>query len=64
MIIDEGWSCFDNENLHNLDVILDHLGQRFDFILTISHLQIIRQHCDTQIGLVKDEGGYSVVRYG
>jgi DNA repair exonuclease SbcCD ATPase subunit len=64
MIIDEGWSCFDNENLHNLDVILDHLGQRFDFILTISHLQIIRQHCDTQIGLVKDDAGYSVVRYG
>jgi DNA repair exonuclease SbcCD ATPase subunit/predicted MPP superfamily phosphohydrolase len=64
MIIDEGWSCFDNENLHNLDVILDHLGQRFDFILTISHLTTIRQHCDTQIGLVKDDAGYSVVRYG
>jgi DNA repair exonuclease SbcCD ATPase subunit len=64
MIIDEGWSCFDNENLHNLDVILDHLGQRFDFILTISHLQIIRQHCDTQIGLTKDDDGFSVVKFG
>jgi hypothetical protein len=64
MIIDEGWSCFDNENLHNLDVILDHLGQRFDFILTISHLQIIRQHCDKQINLIKDNDGFSIVRFG
>ena len=64
MIIDEGWSCFDNENLHNLDVILDHLSQRFDFILTISHLQIIRQHCDIQIGLNKNSEGFSEVRFG
>lgn len=63
MIIDEGWSCFDNENLHNLDVILDHLGQRFDFILTISHLQIIRQHCDIHISLNKDDKGFSMVNF-
>ena len=64
MAIDEGWSCFDNENIGNLQVILDHLSQKFDFILTISHLQVIRQHCDMQIGLVKDQRGYSNVHYG
>ena len=64
MAIDEGWSCFDNENINNMQVILDHLGQKFDFILTISHLQIIRQHCDIQIGLRKDEHGFSMVNYG
>jgi len=64
MIIDEGWSCFDTENLNNMDVILDHLKQRFDYILTISHLQTIRQHCDYQIGLVKDENGFSKVNFG
>jgi hypothetical protein len=47
-----------------MDVILTQLKQRFDFILTISHLQIIRQHCDIQIGLVKDDNGFSQVRYG
>jgi DNA repair exonuclease SbcCD ATPase subunit len=64
MIIDEGWSCFDTENLNNMDVILDHLKQRFDYILTISHLQTIRQHCDYQIGLVKDDNGFSKVNFG
>lgn len=64
MAIDEGWSCFDNENIGNLQVILDHLSQKFDFILTISHLQVIRQHCDMQIGLVKDDNGFSNVHFG
>jgi hypothetical protein len=64
MIIDEGWSCFDSENLNNMDIILDHLKQKFDFILTISHLQLIRQHCDIQIGLTKDNDGFSQVKFG
>ena len=61
--IDEGWSCFDNENIANMDVILGHLGQKFDFILTISHLQVIRQHCDIQITLRRNDDGFSVVNY-
>jgi DNA repair exonuclease SbcCD ATPase subunit len=64
MAIDEGWGCFDNENIANMDVILDYLGQRFDFLLTISHLQVIRQHCDIQITLRKDAEGFSCVTYG
>lgn len=61
--IDEGWSCFDNENIANMDVILGHLGQKFDFILTISHLQVIRQHCDIQITLKRSDDGFSLVNY-
>lgn len=61
--IDEGWSCFDNENIANMDVILGHLGQKFDFILTISHLQVIRQHCDIQITLRRTDAGFSLVNY-
>jgi len=64
MAIDEGWSCFDNENIGNIGVILDHLKMKFDFILTISHMQLIRQNCDTQISLEKDEKGFSCVKYG
>lgn len=61
--IDEGWSCFDNENIANMELILGHLGQKFDFILTISHLQVIRQHCDIQITLRRSDDGFSVVNY-
>ena len=64
MAIDEGWSCFDNENIGNIGVILDHLKMKFDFILTISHMQLIRQNCDTQISLEKDEKGFSCVKFG
>jgi DNA repair exonuclease SbcCD ATPase subunit len=64
MAIDEGWSCFDNENIGNIGVILDHLKMKFDFILTISHMQLIRQNCDTQISLEKDEKGFSSVKFG
>jgi DNA repair exonuclease SbcCD ATPase subunit len=63
MAIDEGWSCFDNENISNVDVILEHLVAKFDFVLTISHLQLIRQHCDVQISLSRDDDGYSHVNY-
>jgi DNA repair exonuclease SbcCD ATPase subunit/DNA repair exonuclease SbcCD nuclease subunit len=64
MAVDEGWSCFDNENINNIDVILDHLMIKFDYILTISHLQVIRQHCDIQVNLRRDEAGFSHVNYG
>jgi DNA repair exonuclease SbcCD ATPase subunit len=64
MAVDEGWSCFDNENINNIDVILDHLMQKFEYILTISHLQIIRQHCDIQVNLRRDDNGFSHVNYG
>ena len=64
MAVDEGWSCFDNENINNIDVILDHLMIKFDYILTISHLQVIRQHCDIQVNLRRDDDGFSHVNYG
>ena len=61
MAIDEGWSCFDNTNLNNVGQILDYLKTKFDFILTISHLTEIKQHCDTTITLRKDEKGFSKI---
>jgi DNA repair exonuclease SbcCD ATPase subunit len=61
--IDEGWSCFDNNNINNINLILENLNSRFDFILTISHLQNIRQHCDTQISVVRDNDNFSSVKF-
>ena len=55
MAIDEGWSSFDNTNLNNVSIILDFLRQKFDFILTISHIPEIKQHCDVIISLRQDE---------
>jgi DNA repair exonuclease SbcCD ATPase subunit/predicted MPP superfamily phosphohydrolase len=61
--IDEGWSCLDNHNVHNIKTILEYISHKFDFVLTISHLTEIKQHCDHQILLKKDENSYSCVNY-
>ena len=61
MAIDEGWSCLDNHNINNVKTILEYISQNFDFVLTISHLTEIKQHCDHQILLKKDDANYSNV---
>jgi len=59
MAIDEGWSSFDTHNINNVSIILDYLTSKFDFVLTISHLIQIKEHCDIQLTLKKDEHGFS-----
>ena len=61
MCIDEGWSAFDNTNLNNVGQILEYLKSKFDFILTISHITEIKQHCDSMISLKKDDDGFSKI---
>lgn len=61
--IDEGWSSFDTHNINNVSLILDYLTSKFDFVLTISHLIQIKEHCDMQISLRRDERGFSKIVY-
>ena len=63
LAIDEGWSCFDTHNINNVNIILDFLKTKFDFIITISHLTAIKEHCDKHIYLKRDNAGYSVISY-
>jgi hypothetical protein len=42
-------------------IILDYLKTKFDFILTISHLIQIKEHCDVIISLKKNEKGFSQI---
>ena len=63
MAIDEGWSSFDTHNINNVSIILDYLTSKFDFVLTISHLIQIKEHCDIQLSLKKDDYGYSKIVY-
>lgn len=62
MAIDEGWNSFDYNNINNVRIIFDFLVQKVDFVLSISHVQSIRQHCDSHISLDKDNYGYSIIR--
>ena len=47
----------DNHNVNNVKTILEYISQNFDFVLTISHLNEIKQHCD-QILLRKDDANF------
>ena len=62
LFIDEGWGCFDGNNINNVGMIFDYLKGKFDFILTVSHLQELRQHLDQHI-ILKKENGFSSVHY-
>ena len=59
--IDEGWSSFDYSNINNIGIIFDYLKSKFEFVLTISHKQEIRQHINYQILLKRDENKLSYV---
>lgn len=61
LAIDEGWSSFDTHNINNVSMILDYLTSKFDFVLTISHLIQIKEHCDIQISLRRDDKGFSKI---
>lgn len=61
MAIDEGWNSFDYNNINNIRNIFDFLTNKFEFIMTISHIQSIREHCEHQILLNKDKDNYSYI---
>ena len=61
MAIDEGWNSFDYNNINNVRTIFEFLRNKFDFVISISHIQAIRQYCDTQINLSKNKDGFSVI---
>lgn len=62
LFIDEGWGCFDGNNINNVHMIFDYLKDKFDYILTVSHLQELRQHLDQHI-ILKKENGWSSVNF-
>lgn len=48
-IIDEGWSCFDKENLTKVSDILNYIKGMYDHVIVISHLDqlksIVSENC-------------------
>ena len=59
--IDEGWSNFDYQNINNVNLIFDFLKQKFDLVISISHISQIKEHCNDQIILKKDNEGFSKI---
>lgn len=62
MIIDEGMSVMDGENLSSLPLLFNYLKSSFDFILIVSHLDSVKDMVDKNIE-IKKENGFSKINH-
>ena len=56
LILDEGFSVIDAENLSKLPILFTYLKSNFDFILIVSHLEALRDMVDSHMEITKDNG--------
>ena len=53
MIIDEGFSCCDSDNLIKLKYLFDFIRQKYKWCLAITHLDTIKDYFDETITISK-----------
>jgi DNA repair exonuclease SbcCD ATPase subunit len=56
IVIDEGWSCFDSENLSNVSNVLNYLKTQYDYVIIISHLDEMKIQADYVVTINKKNG--------
>ena len=61
LIIDEGWSCLDSDNLNNVGSIMSYIKSQYEHIIIISHLQELRGQADYVINIEKINGYSRVI---
>ena len=59
IIIDEGWSCLDSDNLNNLNNIMEYIKSQYDHVIIISHIEELKNQADYIINIDKNKNGYS-----
>ena len=62
MVIDEGFSALDVENIQTMSTLFSFLKTQFDFLIIISHLDVMKDMVDKQIE-IKKENGFSHVAF-
>jgi DNA repair exonuclease SbcCD ATPase subunit/DNA repair exonuclease SbcCD nuclease subunit len=56
LVVDEGWSCLDQEHLANISKIMNFLRQEYDHVIIISHLEQLKAEADYIISISKEDG--------
>jgi len=54
--IDEGWGVLDSDNVSSVKMLLDFLKHNFDFVLTISHLDSLKDMVDNRLEIQREKG--------
>ena len=62
LVVDEGFGVIDANNMPSVQTLFAFLKTNFDFIIIISHLDVLRDMVDKQIE-IKKENGFSVVNF-
>ena len=60
MVVDEGFGALDADNMATMHALFDFLKTNFDFIIVISHLDVMRDMVDKQLE-IKKENGFSKI---
>jgi len=61
-IVDEGFGTLDAENLIEINELLQYLKTRFNNVMIISHIDVMKDVTDNIVSIEKDEYGYSSIR--
>jgi DNA repair exonuclease SbcCD ATPase subunit len=59
--IDEGFGCFDKNNIKNIESIFDIMKKHYKFVIIISHIEKLKKKVDMNINVEKNEEGYSKI---
>lgn len=62
LVIDEGFGVLDPEHLSTISNLFQYLKSNFDFIIIISHLDVMRDLVDNHVE-IKKEAGFSKVNF-
>ena len=60
LVVDEGFSALDADSMAMVHALFDFLKTNFDFIIVISHLDVMRDMVDQQLE-IKKESGFSKI---
>lgn len=61
LIIDEGWSCLDSDNLNNINKIMDYIKNHHEHTIIISHIEELKSQAEYVINIEKRKG-YSYIK--
>lgn len=56
MVVDEGFGALDADNMGTMHALFDFLKTNFDFIIIISHLDVMRDMVEKQLEIRKENG--------
>jgi DNA repair exonuclease SbcCD ATPase subunit len=59
--IDEGWGCFDENNLQKVDIIFNIVKSYYEYILIITHIDKLKDNVDKHFTINRDVNNFSYI---